>query len=107
MKNKNTAYFVRCPSTIEELKKAHLIERERSYEVAKEVILSAIDYNNFITDMVADRRFLEDNAALCSEGETMKCLFVHQRGKQDGVLAVPAPKHTCFVKWAAFVTKAE
>jgi len=107
MKNRNTAYFVRCPRTIEELKKPHLIEHERPYEVAKAVILAAIDYKNFITDMVADRQFLEDNAALCSEGETMKCLFVHQRGKQDGILAVPATKHPCFVKWAAFVANVE
>lgn len=101
------AYFVRYPRTIKDLQRPHLINRERPYEVVKEISLAAIDYENFITDMVADRQFLEDNAALFSEGKTMKCLFVHQCGKQDGVLAVPAPKHPCFVKWAAFVTKAE
>lgn len=79
------AYFVRYPSRIEDLKTPHLINRELPYEVVKEVIL----------------------AALCSEGNPMKCLFIHQRGKKDGVLAVPDPKHTCFVRWAAYVAATE
>lgn len=107
MTNRKAAYFVRYPSRIEDLRTPHLISRELPYAVAREIILAAIDYENFVTDIVADRQFLEDNAALCSEGNPMKCLFIHQRGKHNGVLAIPDPKHTCFARWAAYVAAAE
>ena len=85
----NKAYFVKCPRVIEDLRKPHLIGDERTYEIVKEITLAAIDYENFITDMRADRQFLEENAGLCSEGKPMKCLLVRRRGKRGGVLVVP------------------
>ena len=78
----------------------HPIEQERIYEIVKTIKLSGIDYENFITDMVADRQFIEDNAALCSRGEVWHCLLVQQRGHMDGVLVMP--KDDCFVGWAAY-----
>ena len=102
------AYFVRLPRRLEDLRKPHVINAERPYEVVKTVTLAAIDYENFITDMNADRQFIEDSADLCSEGETMKCLFVRQRGKSDGVLVVPdTPSYKEYVKWAAYVAPVE
>ena len=59
----------------------------------------AIDYENFITDMLADRQFLEENAALCGESEIMKCVFVHLGGREEGILVVP--ENGPCVKWAA------
>lgn len=97
----NRAYFVKRPRTIEDLCKPHLMNNERPYEVVKEITLAAIDYENFITDMEADRQFMEDNAALCAGGEPMKCLLVRQRGKRDCILVVPEDES--FVKWAAYV----
>ena len=101
----NRAYFVRYPRIIEDLQKLHLVRDERTYEVVKEITLAAIDYENFITDLVADRQFLEDNASLCADGEPMKCLLVRRRGRRDGVLVVPdAPEYKAFVKLAAYVS---
>lgn len=97
------AYFARYPRMIEDLQKLHLTNYECPYEVVMEITLASIDYENFVTDMTADRQFLEDNATLCSEGEIMRCLLVRQHGKRDGVLAVPDPMETCFVKWAAYI----
>lgn len=93
------AYFVQRPRTIEDLIAPHPIERERPVEIVKTVELARIDYENFVTDMLADRQFLEDNAALCSKGEVWMCILVRQRGRTDGVLVLP---EGCFVGWAAY-----
>lgn len=100
------AYFVQCPRTIEDLRRPHLPDTERPYEVVKTITHAAIDYENFITDMAADRQFIEDAADLCLAGETMKCLLVRQRGKNDGVLVVPDnAEYKQYVKCAAYVAK--
>ena len=81
------AYFVSDPQKIEVLTVLHLVEKERLFEVVKTVKPAKIDYENFITDMVADRQFIEDHAALCPRGEVRRCILVQQRGHADGVLA--------------------
>ena len=95
------AYFVESPRIIEDLLAPHPIEQETQYEIVKTVKLAKIDYENFITDMIADRQFIEDNAALCSQGGVWRCLLVQQRGRSDGVLVMPATD--CYVGWAAYV----
>ena len=56
----------------------------------KEILLSGIDYTNFITDMLADRQFLEENAALCSKDtEVVRCLLIKHRRTGEGILVVP------------------
>ena len=100
MKNNSYAYFVESPRTINDLMQPHPIEREHAYEIVRQVKLAKIDYENFITDMVADRQLIEDNAALCSKDETWCCILVQQRGRTDGVLVMP--EDGCFVGWAAY-----
>ena len=66
------AYFVDKPRTIDDLQ------------------LSGIDYTNFITDMLVDRRYIEENYRLCSSsGSVIQCLLIKQRGKKGGILVVP------------------
>ena len=55
MEKAGVAYFVKAPHRIEDLRTPHLVEDERAYEIVKQVKLAKIDYENFITDMVADR----------------------------------------------------
>ncbi len=100
MQEKGRAYFVMAPRVIEDLKTPHLLDRERPFEVVKAIKLAAIDYENFITDMVADRQFIEDNASLCAKGEVWKCLLVQRRGSCDGVLVMP--EGGCYVGYAAY-----
>ena len=76
MEKAGIAYFVKAPHRIEDLRTPHLVEDERAYAVAKQVRLAKIDYVNFITDMVADRQFIEDNTALCSREEIWHCILV-------------------------------
>lgn len=104
----DSAYFVKYPRTIEDLRNPHIANYEHSYEVAKTVTLAEIDYGNFITDMAADRQFLEDNANVCTEGEPMQCLLIRRSSKKDGILAIPdMPDYRAYVKLAAYVTDVE
>ena len=89
------AYFVSDPRRIEDLTVLHLAEKERPFAVVKTVKLAKIDYENFITDMLADRQFIEDHAALCSKDEVWRCILVQQRGHADGVLVMP--EDGCYV----------
>ena len=100
MERTGFAYFVESPRIIEDLLAPHPIEQEIQYEIVKTVKLAKIDYENFITDMIADRLFIEENAALCAQGGVWRCLLVQQRGRTDGVLVVPVDG--CYVGWAAY-----
>lgn len=101
MQQTGYAYFVKTPRVIEDLRKPHLLEQERPFEVIKTIKLSAIDFENFITDMVVDRQFIEDNFKNCSRGEVWKCLLVQKRGRCDGILVMP--ENECFVGYAAYL----
>lgn len=85
---RNTAYFITRPRIIEDLYAIHRADQEEPFEIVKEVTLSKIDYENFVTDMLADRAFLD---GFDVEGVSPKqCVLVRQRGKDAGaVLVVP------------------
>lgn len=89
MSENGVAFFIEEPRIAAELLVPHLIEQEQDYEIVKTITLPKIDYENFITDMIADRWFLEENAHLCSSSPTIRCLLVRQRGQSDGILVVP------------------
>ena len=95
-----TAYFVRRPRTIADLQVPFPRELERLYEIVKTIHLRAIDYENFTTDLLADRAFIEGNAHLCEQSSIWKSLLVHQRGLTDGILVMP--ENSCFVGWAGY-----
>ena len=93
------AFFVMSPRIVDDLSVPHPLEREHAFEVVKVIKLSAIDYENFVTDMVADRQFIEDYADLCAKGKVWKCLLVQKQGRKDGVLVMP--EAGCYVGYAA------
>ena len=95
------AFFVDFPRRIEDLKKPNDIRLEQAYEVVKTIRLGSMDYENFITDMVADRQFIEDNHVLCSVGKVWKCLLVQGRGRKGGILVMPVDQ--CYAKYAAYI----
>jgi hypothetical protein len=87
----NTAFFVRHPFRIDDLKMPHLYEQRKPFRIEKIVELSKIDYENFIADLCVDRWFIEENKQLCcidTDG-VWRCLLVRQRGQPDGVLVMP------------------
>jgi len=77
------------------------VEQERTCAVVKVLRLGAVDFENFITDLLADRQFIEDYAFLCAQTEPWKCLLVCPRGGGEGVLVMP--ERGRFVGWAALV----
>ena len=89
MSEHGRAYFVVLPRRIEDLVRPHPVELEREYEVVKTIRLAKIDYDNFVTDMVADRQFLEVNAALCSKEDIIRCLKITRRESGESILVVP------------------
>ena len=100
MDNYGYPYFVERPRRIEDLIVPHPIEQERPYRIVTEIQLPAIAYENFVTDMLADRQFIEDRGRRCKKGEAWDCLLVRRRGQPDGVLVMP--EDGCFVGWAAY-----
>ena len=94
------AYFVKQPRILKDLFAIHAIHLEHPYEVVKTIELPLIDYENFITDMLADRQFLSDHGRRCAKGEVWSCLLVRRRGRADGVLVMPGEGP--FVGWAAY-----
>lgn len=96
----NTAYFVKRPRVVGELLTPHRPEEELPYVIAGEVVLSAMDYENFTTDLRADRAFLESVPAANGADDVPRCLLVRRRGRADGVLVIP--ERGAFVGWAAY-----
>ena len=99
MEKTGFAYFVHRPRTADELSAPGCGGQNRAYTVVKMVTLGKIDYENFITDMKADRRFIEEYAPLCAEDDPWKCILVRQRGGGGGILVMPGDG--AFVGWAA------
>ena len=100
METRDFAYFVERPRTIEDLLQPHLFEKKQEYRIVKTIELGKMDYENFITDMLADRQFIEDNADLCSRDEVWQCLLIRQHRCSDGILVMP--EDGCYVGWAAY-----
>lgn len=94
------AYFVKRPRTILDLKVPHLPDDEHLYKIVRTINLSGLDYDNLIWDILADRDFIEDNHALCSEGDVYLCLLVRAKGQKNGILVVPY--NTRFIELAAY-----
>ena len=95
------AYFVPDPSRLEDLIVLHMVSDERPYEIVRTITLDSIDYDNFITDMLADRAFIEENHDLCEKERVWRCLFVRKRGQTDGILVMP--EDDSYVGYAAYV----
>ena len=98
-----TAKFVPCPRSIHDLMDQGEPGVLHPYRVVTTIELGAVDYKNFITDMLVERQFLESAAWLCYAGEIMWCIKVSQKGCSDSVLVVP--RKNCFIGWAAYISE--
>ena len=82
-----TACFLRRSRRIEELR-AEESGRRRPYRIVKTVCLGGMDYENFVTDLLADRAFLEGIPGCGEDGNILCCLRVSCPGRED-ILVVP------------------
>lgn len=98
-----TAYFVKLPFRLEDLRRPRLISKERSYVVEKTITLAAIDYENFVTDMTVERWFIEENKSQChiDANGLWHCLLVRRRSSPDGVLVMSDGRD--YPLWAAYI----
>ncbi len=101
MERTGRAFFVKRPRKLKDLQRPHLVNWERPYHIVATAELRRIDYENFVTDMLADRQFIVDGGKHCKAGEIWDCLLVQQRGHTDGILVLP--EQDCFVSWAAYI----
>jgi len=98
-----TAYFVRDPFKLEDLTRPHFVHLRKAFVVEATIELSHIDYKNFITDLCADRPFIEKHIDLSrvDYDGVWHCILVKQSGKPGGVL-VMSEGHD-YPKWAAYL----
>lgn len=87
-----TAFFTEYPKRAEELTRPRPVEEAAPYEIAGTVSLGKLDYDNFASDMLVSREFLELGASGCGVGGdgTLHCLLVQCAGR-PGLLIVPDP----------------
>lgn len=83
-----SAYFVHRPRRMADLRVPHLPDSEQTYIIKYRVQLCKTDYDNFISDFLADRRFLEIFSPHSAESP-IPCILVRQAGQSDGVLVFP------------------
>ena len=93
-----TAYFVRRPRRISDLRRPHLPSAEQPYTIVRTVLLRPIDYENFSEDLLADRAFL---TPVAQSGSTKHCIFITKRSASEGILVVPT--NDTHVHFAAFI----
>ncbi|MCL2343690.1 MAG: hypothetical protein FWC62_07325 [Firmicutes bacterium] len=60
----DTAYFTKYPRTVRDLRGPRPLEGAAPYEITGTVILDKCVYDNFVSDMLVSRGFLE-NASGC------------------------------------------
>ena len=85
------------PRTVSDLSIGTGDGKWREYRIVKTVRLSRMDYENFTTDLLADRQFIEDSAPLCTGPED--CLLITGMQRQQELLVIPW--QGCFVRYAA------
>ncbi len=98
------ANFVSRPRNVEELKHP-AVSFLLPYNVVLTISLRKIDFQNFVTDMLVDRAFLENNVGLCRKKIPQDCILVVCRGYSWGILVVPEAGG--FVGMAAVISKSD
>ena len=96
---KERAYFFFEPRRIDDLTQSNPKGNWLEYRIVKTICLSRIEFENFSTDLLADRQFIEDNIGFCQEKGD--CLLVTDRQRSSELLIIPW--RGCFVKYAAIL----
>ena len=88
---KQQAVFIWGPRTEEEMKTTSAMGALLEYEIVKTVRLGWMEYENFATDMLVDREFLEEAAEITrtSPGQPARCVLVRKRFSKKGILVIP------------------
>ena len=84
------ALFTKNPRVLGEITIFDTVEKLRPVRIEKTIILSKIDYKNFITDMTVERLFLRNYSPLCriDDKGIWHSLLVVFPGSQTGILVM-------------------
>jgi len=106
-----TAFFMKDARRIDDLaefRKECIKKRKcaKLYIIEKTIELSIIDYENFTSDLLADRQFISDNLEfMFSDTDNVwHCLLIVQAGKPDTGILVESKKFE-FPMYAALYQK--
>ena len=94
-----TAYFLRRPRRIEDLR-AEEDGRRRPYRVVSSLRLGGMDYENFVTDLLADWAFLENVPGCGEDGNVLCCLRVGCPGREDILVVLDGTGHVALAALA-------
>lgn len=75
MRKTGTAFFVDDPRVWEDLLRPHLLEQEKPFEIVRTITLECIDFENFITDMLVARGYLENPDEQSFRSQKWQCFF--------------------------------
>ena len=94
-----TAYFIRRPRRIEELRAEETGQRH-PYRIVKTLRLGGMDYENFVTDLLVDRAFLEDVPGCGEDGKVLCCLRVSCPDREDSLVVPDGTGHVALAALA-------
>jgi len=104
MKPTKQAFFINKPRVLTDLMSPHFLDDEKEYEILKRIELHPIDYENFVTDFLVERDYIEDAANLDDKkNDVFKCLLISKTGNTDGVLVIP--QKNGFIERAAYLSE--
>ena len=85
-----SAFFVFSPRNADEFNQPFPLDRIQPYRIIGRVALNGMDYENFATDMLVEREYLEPFEELCRTGAVYECVLVCQQGNnKTGILVIP------------------
>ena len=94
---KEKAWFVFRPRTAADLTLNNPAGKWLEYRIVKTICLDGINYENFATDLLADRQFIENHSALCAKPGD--CLLISGKRQEPELLVIPWQK--CFIRYAS------
>ena len=73
---------------------------ERSYRIVSSLRLGGMDYENFVTDLLADWAFLENVPGCGEDGNVLCCLRVGCPGREDILVVLDGTGHVALAALA-------
>ena len=85
-----SAFFLFSPRNADEFNQPFPLDHIQPYRIIGHIKLSGMDYENFVTDMVVEREYLEPFEELCHTGAVYECVLVCRQGNnRTGILVIP------------------
>lgn len=108
MKPTRQAFFINKPRAITDLMSPHFLDDEEEFLISQRIELRPIDYENFITDFLVERDYIESAANQDDEQNeeqnyVSKCLLISKTGNTDGILVIP--QKNGYIERAAYLSE--